>query len=77
MVNSILRRLAFRRMGQGCTAGQRRINSGKTWTNVGISDLVGKVQYWTKENGGWKILHEGCRLIPLRRPPGVFQRKHT
>lgn len=69
-------------------AHKRRVNSGKTWIKVGISDLamfryprerdfvvvsfsqdyrsnnlsnvMRKVQYWSKENGSWKILYEGA-----------------
>lgn len=69
-------------------ARKRRVNSGKTWIKVGISDLamfrypgegnfvvvsfsqdyrsnslsnvMRKVQYWSKENGSWKILYEGA-----------------
>ena len=69
-------------------AHKRRVNSGKTWIKVRISDLVmfrypiernfvvvrfsqdyrsnnlsneiHKVQYWSKENGSWKILYEGA-----------------
>lgn len=69
-------------------AHKRRVNSGKTWIKLGISDLamfrypreddfvvvsfsqnyrsnnlsnvMHKVQYWSKENGSWKILYEGA-----------------
>ena len=81
----------FRFNGHGFpdwAAHKRRVNSGKTWIKVGISDLamfryprdrnfvvvsfsqdyrsnnlsneMHKVQYWSKEDGSWKILYEGA-----------------